>query len=116
MPQKNRPDAITRAQMPASSRSNPAIPIIIGILAILLFFFILLIFIGVIPLEVLKGDTIEDQRFDAVVNQTEQRAMSNLNATGSIYPNESDIPASPDHILSTLEKPFIAEEEQEERS
>ena len=113
MPPKTRPDAITRAQMPASSRSNPAMPIILMIIATLIFFFLLLIFIGIIPLEVIKGDKIEDKRLDTALNQSEQRAMTNLNTTGSLYPVQ--MAPTPDPILSSLEKPFMAEEEQEEK-
>ncbi|MFH0968112.1 MAG: hypothetical protein V1862_10565 [Methanobacteriota archaeon] len=115
MPPNNRPDAIARAQMPGSSRGNPATPIIIGIIATIIFFVILLIFIGVIPFEVIQGDKGEDKRLDTAINQSETRAMSNLENTGTLYPNESKIPAKPDPILSSLDKPFAAEEQQEER-
>lgn len=112
MPQKNRPDAITRAQMPASSRSNPALPIIVGILSLLILLFIFLIFVGLIPFEVKKGDINENKRLEAAVNQTEQRAMQNVNATGEVIPDSAV--ASPDPILSPLEKPFDAEALKEE--
>lgn len=115
MDPKNRPDAITRAQMPASSLNNPVVPIIIGIVVIIIFFILLFIFIGIIPLEVVKGGEMESQKLETAVNLSETRVMSNLGNTGSLYPNESKIPAKPDPILSKLEQPFAAEEEQEER-
>ena len=102
----NRPDAITRAQMPASSRSNPALPVILGILALLILLFIFLIFFGVIPLEVKKGDITENARLEAAVNQTEHRAMQNVNATGEVIPDTAV--ATPDPILSQLDRPFDA--------
>jgi hypothetical protein len=104
MSQKNRPDAISRAQMPASSRSNPAMPIIIGILTLLLLLLIFLIFAGIIPFEVKKGDIKEDARIEAAVNLAEQRAMQNVNATGEVIPDTAV--ASPDPILTHLEQPF----------
>jgi hypothetical protein len=88
-------------------------PIIIGIIAMLIFFVILLIFIGVIPFEVIKGDKLEDKRVDTAVNKAEQRAMTNLNTTGSLYPVQTA--GTPDPILSSLEAPFMAEEQQEEK-
>ena len=113
MPQKNRPDAITRAQMPVSSRSNPAMPIIVGILVLLILLFIFLIFFGLIPVEIKKSDITENERLEAAVNQAEQRAMQNVNATGEVIPDTSV--ASPDPILSQLEKPFDAAALKEER-
>lgn len=113
MPQRDRPDAITRAQMPASSRSNPAMPIIVGILAMLILLLFFLIFMGIIPFEVKKGDVTENTRLQAAVNQSEQRAMQNVNATGEVIPDTAI--ATPDPILSSLEKPYLVEEEQEER-
>jgi len=115
MPPNNRPDAITRAQMPGSSRGNPITPIIIGIIMVIIFFVLLLLFIGVIPYEALKGGEQETKNLDTAVNHSEARAMSNLDNTGTLYPNESKIPAKPDPILNSLEQPFAAEEEQEER-
>ncbi|HWQ68132.1 MAG TPA: hypothetical protein VN372_14850 [Methanospirillum sp.] len=115
MTTKNRPDAITRAQMPASSRGNPATPIIIFIVIVSVCFLLLLLFMGIIPFEALQGDHIESKKIDAAVNYSETRAMNNLDNTGTIYPNESKIPDKPDPILSSLEKPFAAEEEEEER-
>ena len=112
---KNRPDAITRAQMPASSRGNPVIPIFIAILVMIFFFFLLLLFMGIIPYEAVKGGEKEERKLDSAVNQAESRAMQNLNNTGSIFPDTPAKPAVPDPVLSHLEQPFSAEEEREER-
>ena len=70
---------------------------------------------GIIPYEAVKGGQIESKKFDDAVNRSEERAMTNLNNTGTLYPNESTIPAKPDPILSKIEEPFASEEEQEER-
>ena len=115
MTPKRRPDAIVRAQMPVSSRGNTATPIIIGLIMVIIMFVLLLLFMGIIPFEAVKGGEKESETLKEVVNQSEERAMSNLNITGSLYPDESKIPATPDPILSSLEQPFIAEQEQEER-
>lgn len=112
MPQRNRPDAITLAQMPASAQGNPATPIIIGVIGVLIFFLLLLLFVGVIPLEIIKGGKAETKQLDKAINQSEARAVSNLNKTGSIYPVGP--PAKPDPILSKIEAPYVAEEQNEE--
>jgi hypothetical protein len=111
----NRPDAIIRAQMPPSSRGKPAAPIIIAILIMIFLFFLLLLFMGIIPYEALKGGEKEEKKLDSAVNQAESRAMQNINNTGTVFPNKSEKPAIPDPILSRLDQPFTAEEEQEER-
>jgi len=82
---------------------------------VIIVFVLLLLFMGIIPFEAVKGGEKESKNLQEAINQSETRAMSNLNATGSLYPNESKIPATPDPILHSLEQPFMAEEEQEER-
>jgi hypothetical protein len=114
MPPNTRPDAITRAEMPASAQGNPATPIIIGLIGVLIFFLLLLLFMGVIPFEVFKGGEKETKNLDAAINRSESQAMHNLNSTGSLYP--AGPPVTPDPILSSLEAPYAAEEEKEERS
>ncbi|PKL60234.1 MAG: hypothetical protein CVV33_03710 [Methanomicrobiales archaeon HGW-Methanomicrobiales-4] len=101
--------------MPESSRGSPATPIIIGIVMVIIIFILLLIFIGVIPYEAIQGGKIDSKNLDASVKQSELQAMKNSDNTEALYPNESKIPAKPDPILSSLEQPFAAEEEQEER-
>jgi hypothetical protein len=108
----DRPDAITRAEMPASARSNPAVPIILGIVMTFIVLFLFLLFMGMIPFEAIQGEGKETKQVDTAVSMEEKQAMSNLNKTGSLYPNNP--PAKPDPILSKLDAPFQAEEMQEE--
>lgn len=115
MKSSSRPDAIARAQLPPSARRNPATPIIIAILSVIGFFLVLLLFLGYIPYEAVMGAKEESKNMDAAVHQEEERAMKNLNQSGSLYPNESQIPAKPDPILSKLEKPFSTEENKAEK-
>ena len=108
----SRPDGITRTQMPGSSQSNPATPIIVGFIVTLLLFFILLLFMGILPLEDLKSGHDDQQKINNAIINEENQAMKNLNNTGTLYPHESV--AKPDPILTKLDTPFVAEEQKEE--
>ncbi|PWR72305.1 hypothetical protein [Methanospirillum lacunae] len=110
---EKRPDAGIRAEMPASVWSNPAAPIILGIIVTIFLFFLILLLMGVMPLEAFKGDTKETKKVDAAVSIEEEQAMNRINTTGSLYPNEP--PAQPDPILSKIDAPFQAEENKEEQ-
>lgn len=114
MPQRTRPDAITRAQMPASASWNQATPIILGLITLAVFLLILLLFMGIIPMEAITGAQKESESLDSAMNDTKQRAIERINATGSIFPPGP--PATPDPILSTVEAPFEKEQDQEEQS
>lgn len=116
MSQDTRPDAITRAQIPGSSRKNPATPILVGIILLIIFFIIILLFVWIIPMDAAKAGEEENQNLEKAVNLSEERALHNLASTGTLYPNESNVPATPDPILHSLEQPFMEEEEKEERS
>ncbi len=107
----NRPDAITRAQMPPSSRSNPFTPVIIGIIIVIVIFALLLLFTVIIPLTAEHGTETRSERLDAAVHSAVNQAMENVQETGTIFQKEPSVPMSPG--LLALEKPF-EEEEQEE--
>jgi len=109
-----RPDAITRAQMPPSSRSNPLTPIIVGVIVTLIVFALLLLFLVIIPLTAEQGTEERSERLDSAVNLAVNQAMENVDNTGTIYQKEPSITMSPG--LLAIEKPFEAEQEQEERS
>jgi hypothetical protein len=96
-----------------SFEENLNISIIIGVIIILILLCILLIFIGMIPLEWKNADKVEDKRIATAINQNEQRAMVNINSSGSINPTDHNISATPDPILSRIKQPFLTEEEQE---
>ena len=110
----NRPDSITRAQMPPSSRSNPLTPIIVGIVVVIIIFALVLLFMVIIPLSAEKSTGDRSEQLDAAINLSVNQAMENVNDTGTIYQKEPSIPMSPE--LSAIEKPFEAEEEQEEKT
>ena len=110
----NRPDAITRAQMSPSSRSNPLTPVIIGIIVVIVIFALLLLFTVIIPLTAEHGTETRSERLDAAVNSAVNQAMENVNDTGTIFQKEPSVPMSPG--LLAIEKPFEEEEKQEERS
>jgi len=109
-----RPDAITRAQMPPSSRSNPLTPIIVGVIVTLIVFALLLLFLVIIPLTAEQGTEERSERLDSAVNLAVNQAMENVDNTGTIYQKEPSITMSTG--LLAIEKPFEAEQEQEERS
>jgi hypothetical protein len=109
---EKRPDAAIRAEMPASVWSNPAAPIILGIIVTIFLFFLILLLMGVMPFDVFKGDTNETKKVDAALSMEEEQAMNRINTTGSLYPNEP--PVQPDPILSKIDAPFQAEENKEE--
>ena len=110
----NRPDAITRAQMPPSSRSNPLTPVIIGIIVVIVIFALLLLFTVIIPLTAEQGAEKRADRFDTAVNSAVNQAMENVNETGTIFQKEPSVPMSPG--LLAIEKPFEEEQEQEMRT
>ena len=110
----DREDAITRAQLPPSSRENPLTPIIVGIVVIIIAFALVVLFFVIIPMSAEQGVQGRSERLEEAVNLAEKQAMENVNETGSIYPKEPSITMSPE--LLTLEKPFDAVEEQEERT
>lgn len=68
----------------------------------------------IIPLTAEQSTVEHGERLDAAVNLEEKQAMENVNETGTIYQKEPSITMSPG--LLALEKPYEAEEEQEERS
>lgn len=106
----NRPDAITRAQMPPSARSNPQTPIILGIVLVIIALALILLFMVIIPLSAEKSAEERSERSDAAVNQAVSQAMNNVNSTGTIFQKEPEVPMSPG--LLAIEKPFEQEQEQ----
>jgi hypothetical protein len=115
MDKNSRPDAIIRAQMPESSRGSPFTPVVLAILAIVFFFILLFLFMGIIPYEAVKGGEKASENLDARINQAEAREINTSENAGTLFAGESEIPAQPDPIISRLEQPFVAEEEREER-
>lgn len=109
---EKRTDATIRAEMPASVWSNPAAPIILGIIVTIFLFFLILLLMGVMPLDAFKGDAKDTRKIDSAVSMEEEQAMNRVNSTGSLYPNDPS--AQPDPILSKIDAPFMAEEEKEE--
>lgn len=109
----NRPDAITRAQMPPSARGRPGTPILIGIIVTIIFFILLLLFMVIIPLSAEKSAEERSERVDIAVNQAVSQAMENVNTTGTIYQKEPSVPMSPG--LLAIEEPFEEEQERMER-
>ncbi len=109
-----RPDAITRAQMPPSSRRNPNTPIILGIVVVLLIIAIILLFTLVIPLTAEKSAEKRSERVDAHIHEKINQTMTNLNKNGTILQTEPSLPIN--QGLLAIEKPFETEKEKEERN
>ncbi len=109
-----RPDAITRAQMPPSSRGNPLTPVIIGIIVVIIFLALLLLFTIVIPRTAEHGAEKRSERFDTAVNNAVNQAMENVHENGTIFQKEPSVPMSPG--LLAIEKPFEEKQELEAQS
>jgi len=103
---------VTSEDTSESIWSDHAAPIILGIIVTIFLFFLILLLMGVLPFDAFKGDAKESKKIDAAVSLEEEQALSTVNETGSLYPDEP--PAQPDPILSKIDAPFQAEEQKEE--
>jgi len=111
-PPQKRPDTITRDDMNESIWSSQAAPIILGIIVTIFLFFLILLLMGILPFDAFKEDAKETKKIDVAVSLEEEQALSRVNATRSLYPNEPS--AQPDPILSKIDAPFQVEEQKEE--
>ncbi|WP_373838876.1 hypothetical protein [Methanospirillum sp.] len=99
----NRPDAITRAQMPPSSRKNPLTPVIIGVIITIIVFALLIFFTVIIPMTAEQGAEKRSDKLDARVDEVVNQAKENVNNTGKVFIKEPSVPMSPG-LLAIEEK------------
>ena len=99
--------------MQSSSSRNPNTPIILGIIVAIIIVILIILFMVIMPMNADKEAEKISGNVDSAVSLEEKQAMNNVNATGNIYSKEPSIKMDPD--IQALEKPFDAEEQQEEQ-